>query len=149
MEVMIKLQSKDQFDSVAYLDPLNDEVQIVHDQRSPDSGIGEIQGTFSQLGEHMLYFYRTGEALYLRIDNQTVELTNKTEVNLERVDSQVNRLNVIREGSELLSFVYVVPSLDPPLLMDPTPFIGEEDYDFALFVYSITRNPEKRATIYR
>jgi len=52
-------------------------------------------------------------------------------------------------GNTLLQLLYKRPDLNPPLELDPTPFVEEEQFDFGVFVQSIVNDPARGNRIYR
>jgi len=95
----------------------------------------------------VLILYREADVLHLRLDDTDFELTDDTRIELSRGD--VNVLTAVRGGTVLFSLKYQPPVIEPPLEIDPTPFVEEEHFDFGLFVYNIMRDVDRRSRIYR
>jgi len=146
---MILLQSNDRFDDLAKLDTSTGRVSWFSRQ-VVDLTIASspIRGHIAQLCGHTLCFYRKAKVLHFRVDDEDLELTEETQVELVRVRDAVNCITVLRNGVPLFTWTYHRPVIDPLLEYDPTPFIEEEQFDFCLFVYNVMNDPDRRERIY-
>lgn len=81
------------------------------------------------------------------MDDEDLELTEKTQVELVGVRDDVNRITVLRNGVPLFTWTYQRPVIDLSQY-DPTPFIEEEHFDFCLFVHNVVNDPGRRERIY-
>ncbi|MCD4738513.1 MAG: hypothetical protein K8R89_04565 [Anaerolineae bacterium] len=145
---MILLQSNDRFADLAKLDTSTGRVSWF--SRQVDSTIASrpIRGHIAQLGGHTLCFYRKEKVLHFRVDDEDLELTEETQVELVHVRDAVNCITVLRHEVPLFAWTYQRPVIDPLLEYDPTPFIDEEQFDFCLFVYNVANDPDRRERIY-
>jgi len=145
---MVLMQSLDTFDDLAELDINTGRIRWFSRRANSAAVSRPIHGHIAQLHGRTLCFYRRGGVLHFRVDNKDFELTENTLVNLVRVDHDTNCIKVTREGTSLFSWTYRRPLVFPPLGLDPTPFIEEEDHDFCLFVYNVANDPGRRERIY-
>jgi hypothetical protein len=143
---MILLQSQDKFDDLAVLEPDTGQLTWYSKEQTPDLASHPIAGHIAYLNGHMLALYRDTGVLHFRIDDNDFALTRQTRIELARGD--VNILKVVRDDVMLLEWTYKPPIIEPPLDMDPTPFVEEEDFDFGLFVYNVTKDAGRRNRIY-
>lgn len=142
---MILLQSQDVYDRMALLDGQTGNLRWIPRQDAPPQ---KIQGHCAQLGDDTLCFYRSlNGSLQLRINERDIELQDNAIVTWR--PGPVTTLSIVSEGRPLLKFQYEAVKIDPPLELDSTPMVEQEDYDFGLFVANVTQNPERRARIYR
>jgi hypothetical protein len=145
---MILMQSLDKFDDLADLDINTGYISWFSRRANPAVASRPIHGHIAQLHGRILCLYRRGGVLHFRVDGEDFELTKNTSVNLERVRHDTNRIIVTQEGTLLFSWTYQRRVVFPPLELDPTPFVEEEDFDFCLFVYNVANDPERRERIY-
>ena len=144
---MVLLQSTDKFDDLAELEPTTGRLTWYSKHQTPALAFRPIRGHVARLDGHTLILYREATMLHLRIDDADFELTDDTYIELVR--GNLNVLTVIRRGVVLFSWTYKPPVIEPPLEMDPTPFVEEEHFDFGLFVYNVMRDACRRDRIYR
>jgi hypothetical protein len=146
---MVLLQSMDKFDNLAELDTGTGQISYFSRRANPKAASRPIRGAIAQLHGRTLCLYREAGALHFRVDNEDFELTEKTHVELVRTQDDVNRITVLRNGVPLFTWTYQRPAIYPPLELDPTPFIEEEDFDFCLFVHNVVNDPSRRKRIYQ
>ena len=84
--------------------------------------------------------------MHFRVDGTDFEITEETQVELARGDFNV--LTLVRNGAVHFRWVYKPPIIEPPLDMDPTPFVEEEDFDFGVFVYNVIKDTGRTDRIY-
>ena len=145
---MIYLQSVDYFDQLAELDTNTGQISLFLRHERPAALSQQIRGAFAQLQGRILCLYRQAGLLHFRVDNEDFELTENTEVKLEHVEDDFNRITVLRDGVSLFTWTYQSPIVYPSLEIDPTPFVEEEDFDFCLFVYKVAKDPARKENIY-
>ncbi len=145
---MVLLQSMDNFDKFAELDTNAAQISYFSRHEKPAAS-HQIRGTFAQLHGRTLFLYRVAGLLHFRVDNDDFGLTENTEVRLERLHDDLNRVSVLRDGISLFTWIYRRPMIYPPLEIDPTPCIEEEHFDFCLFVYNVVNDAVRKESIYR
>ncbi len=145
---MVLLQSMDKFDVVAELDVSNGNLQWLSKQAHPDLRLKTV-GVVAELRGHVLCIYRIGGILYFRIDDQTFEIDNDTKIDLVKITNMVNRIDIYRKGALVFEWPYERPQIHPPLEIDPTPFVEEEDFDLCLLAYNIAKDPGRKERAFR
>jgi hypothetical protein len=144
---MLLLQSQDKFDELVELNTTTGQVEWYSKHANPLMCVRPIQGHFSQFGEQMVFFYREGGTLHLRVDDADVELDDNTQIALDQ-HTNFSVLKVMRFGKVIYEWRYTSPVIYPPLEADPTPFVEEEQFDFGQFVYNVMHTTHRRNTIY-
>lgn len=141
------LQSKDDFDQLAELDPSTGTYRLVSRKEHPELTTIPPAGAYSVVNDTMLSLYRVDGLLYLRVGDQEFELTYDVTSTLTREDNnRVFRLD--RDGDSLIVFRYPTSVYEVPLSTDPTAFIEEEDFDFLLFVHKVLTETGRRNRVY-
>lgn len=141
------LESKDDFDQLAELDPNTGTYQLLSRKRHPELTTTPSSGGYSIVNGTMLSLYRKDGPLHLRFGDREFELTDDVTSTLTREnDSRVFQL--VQDGNSLVVFRYAPPVLDVPMSADPTPFIEEEDFDFLLFVHKVLTDTGRRNRVY-
>jgi hypothetical protein len=145
---MILLQSKDRFDSLAELDVTTGAVSWISRSGVGEVAWEEIYGSFSCLAGRLVMLYRLEGVLRLRIDELTFLLTGIHSLDRMLLGENMARLTLFEGDTSIFSMTYRRPEVFPPLALDPTPFVEEEDFDFGLFLYNVLNDPGRRARIY-
>lgn len=105
-----------------------------------------VSGMFADIGEHKLALFRHDKML-LKVDDSIIELDEGTSALIEKKKQSHSLL--IRTGEQMiLELDYHPMVLDPPLDIDPTPFVEEEDFCFALFLYNIINDKARLRRVY-
>jgi hypothetical protein len=135
------LQSKGKFDEIAELLP---QMGVRFLSKTSMSGSVHTQGSYSRLDGRWLAIYVDEGKLMLRCDQEVFPVTATTRSVFRRAEQK----HVFRllDGERLLFCLeYTAPRIDPPLQFDPTAFVEEEDFDFALFLHNVLASPGRRA----
>lgn len=142
------LESKDDFDQLAELDPSNGRTyRFLSRKQHPELTTTPPSGSYSIVNGTMLALYRIDGVLYFRVGDQDSKLTDDVTSRLTREDD--NRVfQLIQDGNSRVIFRYVPPVPEVPLSIDPTPFIEEEDFDFLLFVHNVLTESGRRHRVY-
>jgi hypothetical protein len=137
------LQSQDAFDTLFELEAPTGPPKELSKSRDPALRAAHTAGTCSWVDGHFAAIYVRDRRLWVRVDS--VEVCVDSDVTAELLRSQELSVFAIRKARmPLLQMQYRVPRIDPPLGVDPTPFIDQEDYDFPLFVSRILSDPARR-----
>lgn len=144
---MILLQSKDVFEDMLRMDPLNGRTWWLKRSSSPELLEAPINGTFSNIGGQRLMLYRLGGLLRFEVEGKLVEIDDQVKSTIETQDGK-RIFKLIKEGKELLQFEYNAKDLEQGILGDMTPYIGEEDFDFCQFVHNVLSDKRRRGFIY-
>jgi hypothetical protein len=145
---MILLQSQDKFNDLAQLDTATGQIFWLSRCTHPEAVAQAVCGHIARIGEHILCLYRLGGVLHFRIDSADWELNEEIEISLQDIQEGKNRLTIARQGVPLVSLDYRRSVIRPPLAVDPTPFVEEEDFDFCLFVCNVVNDPDRKVRIY-
>jgi hypothetical protein len=141
------LQSNRSFDTLAEYDPMTGHFETISRRAEPNRVAGQLCGAFDHLGGKRVLLYRLGDILYLEIDGQQLPL-DKHVVEVRSVDGR-HLLRVLSDGRVVTEWTYDPPQLNPPLSLDPTAFVEEEDYDFGLFLHNVSHDPSRQMRMYR
>ncbi|PPD48098.1 MAG: hypothetical protein CTY16_06195 [Methylobacter sp.] len=142
---MVLLQSNDKYDELAEYDHSKGTFIISSRKNLDDKALLNTDGMFSILSTIFVALYRYKQQLILRIGNKNIILTDDTFVSVSGNAS--NRLLIIKEfGKEIIRLNYEL-DISKQFPNDPTPFVGDEDFDFGLFVSNIA-NDDKRKKIF-
>lgn len=107
-----------------------------------------LAGTFDLLGGTVVILFRFGGSLTLDIGGSIREPLKELTVEWTRGGSY-SRLEIWRMDTSLSILEYVVPTLNPPLQLDPTPGVDEEDWDFGLFIFNVSADLARQERLYR
>ena len=137
------LQSSNRFDEIVKLEPATG--RIDRQSKSNDSSLRHerIAGRCAEVGSRFLALFVDKGHLCFQVDSKQIHIDPGTRVELVRGNEQ-NLFRLIEDGRSILELEYAPPKLDPPLELDPTPFVSEEDFDFLLFVFNVLGDPERR-----
>jgi hypothetical protein len=144
---MIVLQSIDDFDSLAGLDPVTGSIRWSSRGSAIVKGPPPVSGHITKLAGHLLCFYRLDGALHFRSDDQDIELRGSYSTDQHCCDSACT-FAVRCNGQTLLSLAYERPTIAPSYRAGTVYDADEEAYDFCLFVHNIMSDPKRRARIY-
>ena len=146
---LVWLQSHDEFDAVATLDPREGQLE-----RFSRKGLGStaptlqcIKGWYFDHSVGTLILYRLGGKIVFRVlapgVDKEFELDTTTEIEV-RGPSARRELTIVRDGVPIFKVIYAVREVyrSPD---DLTPFIEDEDFDFGLFVSNISKNPARKS----
>ena len=89
--------------------------------------------------------------MHLLIDDKDIILTDSIKIIYDQKNSQGNiSLRIIDKiGNQVITELkYTKPKIIPPLEVDPTPFVEEEDYDYGLFLSNVVDDPDRKNRIY-
>jgi len=140
------LQSHRHFDIVAHYDPATREFAAFSRTAEPARAAGPVAGHFDFLGEALTLIFRLDGGLFVEIGGRRFPL-DRVAVDI-RSDNRHRHLRVVSEGKEVVELTYDAPKLDPPLSVDPTPFVQAEDFDFGLFLQNVSRDPARLGRMY-
>jgi hypothetical protein len=147
---MLLLQSLDKFGEVGELDMETGQFRCFAKADRPDLETYPIGGHFAELSEALVCFYRSiNGKLYLKLDAEDFELLDDVVVSHRRENATKSRLTVLHRGVLIFDWLYRRPTINPPLGLDPTPFIDEEDFDIALMISKVMNDRGRRDRIYR
>lgn len=146
--MVIVLQCLERYDTLAVLDPEIGSISWSSRQGFVSECPASICGVASRLDGRILCFYRHGGALHFRSDDQDFELGHTDSTQYQAIERGLAEFSILREGQPLYSWAYRRPVIDPPLELDPTPFVEEEQFDVCLFVHNVLSSPERRRRIY-
>lgn len=144
---MILLRSSDRYGEYAEIDTATGEIVWYPGQSGAVVGLGHIDGHIAVIDGYAVCLYRERGRLHLRIGAVDSEITDDTSAELAQ--GKVSVLTLSRHAVGCFRWMYKRPVVEPPLDIDPTPFVEEEDFDFGLFVRNVMANPERRQRIYR
>lgn len=139
------LQSFDRFDRLAEFDPTSGSWSEF--ARQPGA-IPKTAGQYGLIGETMVFVYRLGDSVLLRIDGSVVDLDERVSIDVQRSPGHFT-ISVSRDASLLLQWDYQSAALSAPDEDDPTAFAQREDCDFALFLANISRDAARRSRLFR
>ena len=143
----VLLQSQDRYDDLIELDTASGQITWHSVKNEPHLREGTIDGHFSKLDGKMAALLRENGVLHFRVNQLDVELSDDTEAVWERRPG-LHTLTLTRDGKRILRLAYSPPVIDPPLEVDPTPFVEEEHFDFGLFVHNVLQDKGRRERIY-
>ena len=65
------------------------------------------------------------------------------------MSENIYNISIVKDDDLIFTLTYNRPRIDPPLELDPTPFVEEEDFDFCLFLLNVLSDPGRKERIYR
>lgn len=147
---MLLLQSHDRYDDVLLLDCSSGQLTERSRAKSPELAGYPVRGHFTRSEGQLILFYRRQGELHFALGGADVVITPETVVTLyQDATKGVHRLDVVPLAEGRLQWTYEAPEICPPLESDPTAFVEREQFDFGLFVFNVTNDPERRRRIYR
>ena len=143
------LQSQDSFDSLALLDLDSGQITVVSKLERPDLSAKRIHGYYSKVNGKLFCLFVDNEQLFVKIDDQLIELTAGTTVCVEPVDEKRNLFEIVQDHGIILSWEYEKPENGQLLGVAQffNPLISDEDYDICIFIYNVANNPSRRERI--
>lgn len=141
------LQSHRSFDTAVNYDPTTGRFDPFSRRAEPNRVAGQLSGVFDHIGGKRVLLYRLGDGLYLEIDGQRLHL--ETHVVVVQAVNGCRLLQVLSDGRSVIEMTYDPPLLDPPLSLDPTAFIEEEDFDFGLFLHNVSHDRSRQTHMYQ
>ena len=94
----------------------------------------------------LVLLFRQDGYLYLQIDDHRLILSNHI-IEFRLLDVY-KVLRVSNDRKVVFELTYLPPVIDPPLSEDPTPFVEEEHFDFALFLANLSWDHERQSRLY-
>jgi hypothetical protein len=140
------LESNDNFDQLAELEPGAESVQFLSRKQHPEL-TASIVGNFSMVSGTIVSLYRIRGVLHFRIGDQEFALTD--DINSTLVPDGKHRVFRLKQGEKtLVNLRYMTPEPEIPLSIDPTPFVEEEHSDFLLFVHNVLTEAGRRYRVW-
>jgi hypothetical protein len=141
---MILLRSFDKYNRFADFDPQTGQLR----ERSARSlgGPQRFQGFFTTLGGQRIALYRASDGIHVHCQDKDFELS-RAHVDRRR-EGQQYLLDLSDANGSVVSVRYSPPALYPPLEMDPTAFVEEEDFDFGLLLSNISKDPVRQSRMF-
>lgn len=140
------LQSHNSFDTMADYDPVTGTLVIFTRSADAAGASGEKAGAFDEIGGKRVLLFRLGGVLYLQVENQRMRMDDHA-IELRSVNGR-RVLQVRSNGKVVVELTYDPPLLDPPLSVDPTPFVEEEDFDFGLLLSNLSKDRSRQSRMY-
>jgi hypothetical protein len=134
------------FDTMANYDPTTGAFATFRRASGHTEETEQIAGSFDYLGDRLVLLFRQGGVLYLQIDDLKTPMHEYT-VELQSTGNH-RELRLLCSGKVVSAIEYAAPILDPPLALDPTPFVDEEHFDFGLFIANVSRDPTRQGQLY-
>jgi hypothetical protein len=136
-------QSQDRIDEVAEFNPATGDIRYLSNAGRPEFSHETTRGFYSTLDGHFLAVFVVDGMIRLRVDSADYSIDCETETRFLRAASR-NSLLLIDRERVVFRLEYIPRVVQPPLEVDHTPFVEEEDHDFALFVHNLLCNPKRR-----
>ena len=133
------LRSNERFNHLVWFDPAIQAVTPL----DPDTPAPDVSGLFGVAGAHSLLLYKLDDRLMLHAGGKTIPITPEAAAEIKAQDD-AQTLIVTVGGTEALRLDY---RPEPGIENDPTPFVDDEDEDFALFVANIISAPPRQEVL--
>lgn len=148
---MIYLQSKEEFNRFAKLNMETGEAQYEDKSGLEDSERIYFSGTFSEVDNGAVFFYRYDSQLFLKLKEKTFPITDNTASSWEiRKSDPIVAIFSISESGKLIYEKKYRPFASGNVIEgDMTAFVDEEDYDYLVFVNNVLNSKERRSDIYK
>jgi hypothetical protein len=142
---MVWLQSQDQFDALAVIDPETGKLAKFSRRALGDSAPARTEGWFADLSGVVAAIYKKGDELFVRVGG--TELPLAADVTAEVSGAASARVLVISKGGNAV--VRCRYALDTSIRFpnDPTPQIEDEDFDFGLFICNVSKATERQMVL--
>lgn len=140
------LQSHKYFALMSEYDPDLDTFITFSRGNEPTRASGQVSGSFDDIGGKRVLLFRVADVLCLQVDSHRMPMDSLA-IDVRSVKG-LRVLSVRSHGKVILEMRYEPPHLDPPLALDPTPFVEEEDFDFGLFLANVSRDRNRQARMY-
>ncbi len=139
----------DRYDTLAEFDPSTGRLEEFSRRAEPARATAPLQGTYARVDGRLVSLYRQDDGtLVLRVDALVVPLDTRSRIELLG-SGRGRRVRVTRDGRPVAEWHHEQPVLDPPLEEDPTPFVEEEHFDFALYLSNVASDSERCERLYR
>jgi hypothetical protein len=130
------LRSHEAFDIIGDYNPETGEFVPFSRSQEPERPVVPVSGTYGHIAGRRVMLFRLDGDLTLQIDGWRLPMENYTVTLRSENGNHVFQVSTI--GGAILEWVYAPPTIDPPLELDPTPFVEEEDFDFGLFLANVS-----------
>lgn len=141
------LQSHDNFDEFALFDAKTEGLSFYSKDRHPELVADRIDGFYGKVDGKLCAIFRKEGELYLRIETQEFPITDQMSSNFYK-RSATNVFELLNNQRVSFRVEYKPPALLVSIELDPTPFVGYEDFDFWYFVHNILRDARRRQSIF-
>jgi hypothetical protein len=139
------IQRFDRFDRLADFDP---NTGAYSEFIRPADLIAKSTGQYGLIGDYMLILYRLGESLFIRVSDTVLELDERVSIRVERSLSH-NTIAICRNDTILFQWNYQAGQQEVPIEDDPSAFVEEEDFDFALFLANISNDDARQLRLFK
>jgi hypothetical protein len=136
----VRLRSFDQHGEFAAFEPASGQLSLLPAGEAAVKG----QGIYKVSESGVICLYRSGDDLMLAVDARQFSLDNNVTAQVELINGH-HELKLMADGNQLARVRYQRPPLDP----NQEPFSDLEDFDIGMFVQKLTRDPARRARIFR
>lgn len=148
MEII--LQSQDKFNEIAVLDLESGSISVHSKTDYPDLASKPKQGYFSVQNDTVVSFFRLGERLYLRLNQQIVEFQDNDAIVLQPQPLNHQLFSIQRDQRTVFSWVYKRPLISPPVsaFQMIEPMISEEDFDIFVFIHNVINDKQRMKRVF-
>lgn len=136
----VTLRSFDQHGGFAAFEPASGQLSLLPAGEAAVKG----QGIYKVSESGFICLYRSGDDLVLAVDAKQFSLDNSVTVQVELIDGH-HELKLMADGNQVARVRYQRPPPDPVQEL----FSDLEDFDIGLFLQKLTRDPARRARIFR
>jgi hypothetical protein len=135
-----------EFDLMAEYDPVRGGFEVFSRRVNPQRVPRQLSGLFDRISQNLVLLFRHVGILFLDIGGLRLTMSDHA-VHLDHLGG-LRVLRILANGKIVFELPYDAPIIDPPLSQDPTPFVDEEDFDFALFLRNLSQDPARQARIF-
>lgn len=143
------LQSHEKFDNVAVFDEISGEISFCSRAEAPQLTGSKIEGIYYNAEKGQCLFYRSGDHLILRVNENKVTISDRVDSNFKKKEDGLCVFEVFENHKLVLKFSYQAPEPLVPVDIDLTPFVEYEDFDFFYLVHNVIRDRNRMARIFR
>lgn len=140
---MLYLYPQGLFDPIIKFDPTSGTILETYPTKDLVRKQLHINGMYTWSGQLFLALYRFNNNLNFRFGDTVIEITDDTQVFLERFTDH-HRLVIKRNETVLLDWSYETSGLWPSTFPISDPFESEEDYEFGVKVFNVVNDDERR-----
>lgn len=141
------LQSLDRYLDLGIIDE-DGRIRYAHRGDAEMAGEPLTAGVCSSVDGVFVARYDCDSSVYARFGETIICLTDDVAAGI-RPNGTQNRFSLTRGGETLFEVDYTPPVMDPPLSIDPTPFVEEEDFDIHLHIRNVVNDKARLARLRR
>lgn len=139
---MIWLQSNEDFNKIAKLDT---RLMIITECNKDEKSNKDIKtkGFYSKFDDFYFAIYGLKNCMYLFVEKKIFKIKDEEIIKVTGPRNMRN-LKIVKNDQIIFDFIYSLEGFEQVIDEDPTPFIGDEDFDIGLLASNISKDKNRK-----